>query len=79
MKSLADTLEPFKAHLSDDGATLHMQRGTWRCQVPASHIEKWVKLYTGLRDRVNGRYAAIYEPCVTELKRVEALINQGKP
>lgn len=70
------------ARLTDDGAFVEMTGGAWSARIPAESVTAWRRFYARLAERESAaapfkgerKYAAIYEPTVRELERVEAEI-----
>lgn len=71
----------FAATLADDRATIEMRHGDWQHSIPVGDLQRWLRLYRGLRDRKGqvghaGPYAAHFLPGIAALERVAAQLRE---
>lgn len=64
--------------ISMDGKVVTIIMGDWRTRIPSEKLADMIILYRGLRDRLGGRYAAIYaqptEALETLAKRIGMIV-----
>jgi hypothetical protein len=68
---------PPEAWLSEDGQTVHMRRGGWSGDFPATELKRWLAFYRDLKDRAHGKFAPVYGPTVAALERIERELRGG--
>lgn len=50
----------FKAIPTLDKSAVIFASGDWRMRIAVADLPNWVRLYRGLRDRLNGKFAKFY-------------------
>jgi hypothetical protein len=69
-----DSFAP-RAALNRDQSKVIMMQGAWRAEFSTAELPRWIKMYRGLRDRKEGRYARLYAPSVAALERVASKLQ----
>ena len=72
-----DSFAP-RAALNRDQSMVILMQGAWRAEFSAADLPRWIKMYRGLRDRKEGRYALLYAPSVAVLERVASKLQGAK-
>lgn len=61
-----------KIGISADGSTITMRKDKWSMTCPAADLGGWTSLYTKLRDRKGGVFAAFYAQDVADMQAAQA-------
>lgn len=67
------------ATLSPCRGFVEMAGPTWSDRYPVARLPDWLAFYRRLRDRMGGRYAAIYAPAVAALEAVARELAESPP